>query len=280
MSLRFAILALAGCVLLGGCSGGGDKDDPSLQELADIAFADQAALDRATVEEGGTSGSSSTSLEIVMDADASAEQAAAAAVVARTFSDEHAGTGRWISHLYVGEPPTTVQVEVYPAVIESAEEDVRAVFDLSETAGVNEVATAGGTPYVRATDIDSLTTLIPALRRSTLWSDGGSVQAEEGRLRIMDSPARVTQAQLMAIVDAARTYPAADFALEAAATGERYPELYINRLTAKQAAVITSTFTDAALRSDNAEGYELDFTMRAFGADGNTVDSGGTFGRR
>lgn len=278
MSLRFATLLLAGCLVLAGCSGT-DEEDLSLQDLADIAFADEAALDRATVDENPKDGS--VSLEVVMDADASAAHVGDAAVTARSFSEEHAGTGRWISHLYVGEPPSSVQLEVYPTVVSSsAAADVRAVLELADIAGVSEVATAGGTPYVQATDIDSLTALIPALRSSTLWSNGGSIEAEDGRVRIMDAPARVTEAQLMAIIEAARSYPAADFALEAAATGERYPELFINRLTTREADAVTSTFTDTALRSDNAEGYELDFTMRAFGADGNTVDSGGTFGRR
>lgn len=281
MRLRLTALLVAGCLSLVACSGADEDDDePTLQELADIAFAGQAALDRVEVDEPMPNSPSSVSLEVVMDADASAEDASAAASIARAFSEKHVASRRWTSHVYVGEPPARIQVEVYPKVVTSAQDDVRAAYDLATSSEVTRVAIAGGTPNVTAPEVKTMIALVPALRRHRLWSTGGSVQAENGRLRIMDAPARVTEAQLIAIIEAARRYPAADFALEATATGERYPELFINRLTAEEAAAVTSAFTESELGSDNAEGYELDFTIRAFGADGNPVDSGGTFGRR
>lgn len=96
----------------------------------------------------------------------------------------------------------------------------------------------------------------------------------------MDAPTRVTTAQLAAIVAVAADHPTGEFWLEAAATGERYPELYINKVTSKEGAAITRRFTEPALRSDHAEGYELGFTMRAFGSDGEPADTVGTFGQR
>lgn len=281
----YTALVIAILALVGACTGGSapDEDPPSVQELADGELAGGQAVDRVEVDESPADGT--VDVAVVMVAGATAAQAGEVADEARAFAERHRkrATSRWTSQLYVGEPgSSTVQVEIYPTVDESAGKDVVDAFALSSLPGVTSASFAGGTPYVEVGEVADVAALVPALRASPAWDEGGSVHAGDDRLRITDEPRRVTTAQLEAIARASDRYPDGSFAVEAAATGDRYPEVFVNHVTSDQAAEITRTFTDASLASDNAEGYELDFTMRSASAsDPNaTVDSAGTFGRR
>lgn len=278
-------VVIAVLALVGACTGGsaGDEQPPSVQELADGELAGGQAVDRVEVSESPADGT--VDVAVVMAAGATAAQAGEVADDARAFAERHRkrATSRWTSQLYVGEPgSSSVQVEIYPTVDESAGQDVADAFTLASLPGVTSASFAGGTPYVEVGEVADVVTLVPKLRASPAWDEGGSVHAGDDRLRMMDEPRRVTAAQLEAIAQASDRYPDGSFAVEAAASGERYPEVFVNHVTSEQATEITRIFTDASQASDNAEGYELEFTMRAQGdADPNaTVDSAGTFGVR
>lgn len=271
--------------LVGACTGGSaaDEDRPSVQELADGELAGGEGVARVEVSESPADGT--VDVAVVMVPDATAAQAGEVAGDARAFAKRHRerATSRWTSQLYVGEPgSSSVQVEVYPTVDESAGRDVVDAFTLVSLPGVSSASFAGGTPYLEVRDVADVATLVPMLRASPAWDEGGSVHAGDDRLQMMDVPRRVTSAQLEAIARASARYPDASFAVEAAASGERYPAVFVNHVTSDQATAITRAFTDASLASDNEENYELDFTMRSTSAsDPNTsVDSAGTFGVR
>jgi hypothetical protein len=267
--------------LLAGCTA---KDgDLTVRQLADDALAGRPGVVRVAATESPSDGT--VDVAVVMSTDATVDQAADAAERARKLAEAHhdRASTRWASQLYVGEPGSArVQVDIYPTVDDSASADVRSAFSFAALPGVTRAAFAGGTPYLEVGDVADVAAVVRELRSGSSWDEGGSVQAGDGRLRLMDEPARVTDAQLEAIARAAAQHPDGHFALEAAATGERYPELYVDRVTSSEATELTRTFTEPSLASDNPEGYELDFTMRAQGAtDPNaTVDSTGTFGRR
>jgi hypothetical protein len=272
------IVVLSG--LLAGCTA---DDDPTVEQLADDALTGRPGVVRVDTSESASDGT--IDVAVVMLADATVDQAADLAERARRLAETHRDRAatRWTSQLYVGEPGSArVQVEVYPTVDDSAAEDVRSGFALADLPGVTRASFASGTPYLQVGDVAAVASVVRALRSSSSWDEGGSVRAGDGRLRLMDEPARVTVAQLETIAWAAAQHPEGRFALEASATGERYPELFVDHVTSREAARLSRAFTDPSLASDNAEGYELDFTMRAQGAtDPNaTVDSTGTFGRR
>jgi len=85
----------------------------------------------------------------------------------------------------------------------------------------------------------------------------------------------LTLAQLEAIVDAGVAHPRADLALESSG---RSPELYVNHLTVAEGRKLASALTDPALAKRDADGFELEFNIRATDA-AKTVDIHGTFGR-
>ncbi len=276
-------VVIAILALVGACTGGSadDEDQPSVQELADGELAGGEAVDRVDVSESPADGT--VDVSVVMADGATPAQAGEVADEARAFAERHRerATSRWTSHLYVGEPgSSSVQVEIYPTVDESAGQDVVDAFTLASLPGVTSASFAGGTPYVEVGEVADVAALVPTLRASPAWDEGGSVHAGDDRLRMMDEPRRVTIAQLEAIAQASDRYPSGSFAVEAAASGERYPEVFINHVTSDQAAEIARIFTDESLASDNAENYELDFTMRSASASDPdaTVDSAGTFG--
>jgi hypothetical protein len=272
------VVVLSG--LLAGCTG--DDDDRTVQQVADDALTGRAGVVRVVTSESASAGT--VDVAVLMSDDATADQAADVAHRARKLAETHRDRAitRWTSQVYVGDPGSArIQVEVSPVVDDSASQDVRTAFALAAVPGVTRASFAGGTPYVEVGEVASVAAVVRELRSGSLWDEGGSVQAGDGRLRLMDEPSRVTGAQLETIARAAAEHPDGRFALEASATGERYPELFVDGVTSGQATDLVRAFTDPSLVSDNAEGYELDFTTRAHGAtDPNaTVDSGGTFGR-
>lgn len=269
------------CFVLSGCAGGtSGEEKASLQDLADAAFAGRPGIDRVEVSETIKGDSTSVAMSVVTAPEVPVQQVVEAAELARTFSVENVSNGRWTTHVYVGEPPARFQIEVYPQVQESPGGDVRAVFDAAKLPGVATVSIAAGVPYLTGTSVKELDELIPKLRRHPLWSKGGSLQAGDGQVRIMDEPKRVTTAQLLAIVAAATGHPQGEFWLEASATAERFPQLYINKVTSKEGTAIAHRFGDSAFLPDNKEAYELYFSIRSVGADGVPNDIVGTFGRR
>lgn len=274
-------LVFACAAVLAGCNSGGQgtapSDELSLQDLADVAFVDQSGLGRVEVTEPSDDGS--VAMSVVMSSDASDGQIIDAAKLAHSFGRQHQAKYRWATHLYVGEVPAAVQVHIDSTEWKSAEDDVQAALTIAKLPGVQRIATTGATAYVTTDDLRAIPKLVSALRTEPIWVDGGSITLTDGRVKIMDSPRRISIAQLEAITNAAATYPAGVFALEAASTGERYPELFINKVAAADGAAIAKAFSNPALRPNNTEDYELDFMMRAFGTDGNPVDTGGTFGR-
>ena len=277
-ALVVAALVLGGCI--GGDGQSDAEDQATLQELADVALATEPGVDRVEVAQERSDGS--VAMSVVMAPEATVDQVAMAAGKARTFSSDHVTDARWRTDLYLGEPPdAALQVELFPTVREDAGSDVRSAASVRSLPGVDRVAMTAGTPYVTAADASTLADLVPLLRAHELWTDGGSVQTEAGRVRLMDEPRRVSEDQLVAIVRAAVDHPDGEFWLEAAVTGDRYPELYVNRITTAGAADVVRRFSASDLTGDNAEGYELDFTVRASDpADPNQpVDSFGTFGR-
>lgn len=269
------------CFVLSGCaSGSSDEEKVSLQDLADAAFAGRPGIDRVEVSETIKGDSASVAMSVVTTPESPAQQVVDAAELARTFSVENVAKGRWTTHVYVGEPPAHLQIEVYPNIRQSPGDDVRAAFDAAKLPGVATVSIAAGVPYLTGTSVKELGKLIPKLRRHPLWSRGGSLQAGDGQVRIMDEPKRVTAAQLVAIVAAATDHPHGEFWLEAAATTERFPQLYINKVTSEEGTAIAHRLGDSTLLPDNKEAYELYFSISSIGADGIPNDISGTFGRR
>lgn len=289
----FVLAMLTAC----GTPGGGDGvPEVSLEELTRQtlgALPAVAALDVKQMPVGGSQPTDRSDpdlwtldIAVEMSDDATPEQVASAADATRAFATAHVGSARWVAHLTVGAmrpvpdkdrtAPSPIQIQVYPATRGSAADDVRDALAVQSIPNVQHVAIAGEQPLVEVASAADLPVAIDQLRQLPLWSEGGILQADGGRIQLTDVPDRVTSAQIHAIIDAGAAYPRADFALQASGDS---PELYVNRVTVKQARALTSSLTAPALAHSNGDGFVLEFNIRASDAN-RTVDSHGTFGQR
>jgi hypothetical protein len=129
---------------------------------------------------------------------------------------------------------------------------------------------------VHVANAKDLNPVFDQVRALPVWKDGGILLAETGQVKLSDVPARITAAQAHAFFRASAACPEADFAIES--SGQN-PEVYVNHVTASQARAIISSFTNPALARTNADGFVLEFNIRAFEGSG-TRDTHGTFGER
>ncbi|MEG9225918.1 hypothetical protein [Aeromicrobium sp. Sec7.5] len=283
-SIRRAAGAVLVALLLTGCSSAGEDDrDTSISleqlasdELRTIPGVEEVRAVQTAVAEPAPADRSdpdlwSLDVHVSLADTTTTAQAGEAAEEVRAFMDRHHGDARWAAQLTIGEgisvdeavPESLVQVEVWPEVHTSAAADTAAALAMSTMDGVDHVGTAAGNFELRATSAVALPDLMTALRALPAWSDGGSVQAEEGRVRIVDVPDRVTDTQLQAILAIAIAYPAADLEISASAEGDPQPVLFLNRFTPAEADAVVATLTEPGLAHVSDDGSQLDFALRS-----------------
>lgn len=282
-SIRRAAGAVLVALLLTGCSPGGEDDRDTSTSLEQLA-ADELgripgvlevrAVQTAVVEPTPSDRSDpdlwSLEVHVSLASAMTSAQAGDAAEEVRAFMERHHGDARWTARMMIGEgasideavPESLVQVEVWPEVRTSAAADTADALAMSAMNGVAHVATVSGNVELRADSAAALPDLMTALRATPAWSDGGSVHAEEGRVRIMDVPDRVTDAQLQAILAIAVVFPATDLEISAPADGDQQPVLFLNRLSTAEADAVVAALTDPSLLHTSDDGYQLDFALR------------------
>lgn len=251
--------------------GAAESSDGTAEDAADLLDADLYSID----------------LDVVVDPQITADEIAAVALATFAFSEAHAGEGTWAARVTIAGPETPdadtdsvasepLRVDVYPAAGDSVGETARAALEATTIASVASVMVVG-LPSIQVTDAADLGAALDAVERLAFWTQGGNVGTVDGRVRLADVPELITGAGLHAIIDAALAHPGAQFWLEAANVGPRYPELYIDGVTADEAASIAARFLDPAMASATASAYVLEFNIRVSGAEG-AVDTYGTFG--
>jgi len=224
-------------------------------------------------------------LDVVVDPLIGADDIAAVAEATREFSEAHAGAAVWAARVTIAPATETVddsstpdrlRVDVYPEVVGSAGEAARAALEVSAIPSVATV-TVMSVPSIQVTEAADLGAALEAVERLPFWAEGGNLSTVDGRVRLADVPELITNAGLLAIADAARAHPGGQFWLEAANEGARYPELYVDGVSADEAAAIAARFLDPAMTAATASAYVLEFNIRAVGAEG-AIDTYGTFG--
>lgn len=270
-----------------------ESSKPSLEELAQQSLSTLDGVESVAAHQTAVTADTSDrsdpdawalDIDAVMGLDVTADQAAAAASAIRDFTTEHVGGVRWVARLRVGaiadvpgedrSVPSPVQVDVYPEVRTSAAADVRDAMSLSIIHRVAGVAITNRVISVRVLQADDLWPVLEQLRSMPVWADGGDVQTETGRVRMSDVPDRITADQARAFFEASAAHPDADFAIESSGQA---PAVYVNRVTIAQADEITASFTSPELSSTTADGFSLEFNIRAVDVD-ESADIHGTFG--
>ncbi|MCK5890953.1 hypothetical protein [Aeromicrobium sp.] len=272
------LIGMITALVAGGCSDGADPQRDRSVSLEQLAVSELAPVDgvvdvRASQEPATDDALLDRSdpdrwhlyVQVTLEDAVSTAQAQAAAEELRAFMDTYHSGPRWTAHVELG--PGAASLEVWPELRTSPSADVADVLALRDLAGVQRAATAGGTFSLEVGSASSLPALMPRLRELPAWSAGGSVHAEEGRVRIMDVPDLVTDEQLQAVIAISLAHPAADVEISAAAQGAQVPVLYLNRLSEAEAANVVATLTDPALAHTADDGYQLDFALRSDAGD-------------
>ena len=227
----------------------------------------------------------SIDLDVVVDPLITPDEIAAVAEATHGFSAAHAGASVWAARVTIAPAveivddataPDRLRVDVYPEVVGSAEESARAALEVSAIPSIATV-TVMSVPSIQVTAAADLGVALAAVEKLPFWAQGGNLSTVDGRVRLADVPELVTNAGLLAIIDAARAHPGGQFWLEAANVGPRYPELYVDGVSAVEADAIAARFVDPAMATATASAYVLEFNIRAVGAEG-AIDTYGTFG--
>jgi hypothetical protein len=301
-NLRVSLVAaVALSMLLASCAAvGSPPPGPSFEELAvealgglpGVALVEltQTPIGDANAPDPSDPDLWDIALGVTVTEQATVEEVVAAAKATADFSGEQAGKGPWlasvavenIDHLPDDDLPSRspAAFEVYPSVRVSAAADAREVMELLGLPGVESVSITEGFPSVTVAAATDLAAAREFASTLVLWRGGGSIWAEEGRVRLMDVPDRLTDEGMSLVIATSVAYPTAQFWLEALRVGPRWPRLYIDQVTIEDAAAITADLTDPAMPAAMVNEYELEFVIRANAADGTTVDSGGVVGSR
>jgi len=288
------VLAATSCTL----SGDAQSTPDGVTSLARWAEYDLAALPGVVAVEAGQFNETDDvaadmldadlwgmDLEVVVDPLIDADDIAAVAEATREFSEAHAGTAAWAARVTIApvtptvddsSAPDRLRVDVYPDVVDSAAEAARDALEVTTIPSVATV-TVMSVPSIQVTTAADLGAALKAVERLPFWAEGGNLSTIDGRVRLADVPELITNAGLLAIADTARTHPGGQFWLEAANEGPRYPELYVDGVSADEAAAIAARFLDPAMSAATASAYVLEFNIRTVGPEG-PIDTSGTFG--
>lgn len=263
--------ALAAALLVLGLTGCATPSEPP----------EKRALDELAVEQlGELSGVASVyaaldhnalDLDVVMKAGVTSEQLVGSAVATREFIVEHADTAGSRAQVSVesvdhdGDPDTLpvtpLLLELYPSMRTTPSEDARQLHDASQIPGVTRVSVIANAVSADVGPATDLGPALDALRELDLWSNGGAVWAEFGRARIMDVPDRLTNDGMRVILQLAVAYPAGQFWLEAPASGQQWPRLYVDQATHEEAAAIAATLGDPSMPQPTVNDLDVDFVV-------------------
>lgn len=123
----------------------------------------------------------------------------------------------------------------------------------------------------RAEDLAGAQKLLVTL---ALWADGGTLWAEQGRVRLTELPDSLTPRGYAEIIDASVAYPGAQFWLEAPTTGHGWPQLFVDQVSVDEAAGVQAALSGPF----DAAPSDVPYFIRATTATG-YVDSAGVLGR-
>ena len=140
------------------------------------------------------------------------------------------------------EGPDALAFAVFPHVWESAGATARAMNIIRAVPGVVGVELLRTHPSVTVTDAAALGRAIGTLRTMPVWKLGGTVSADNGRVRFADTRGQVPDAEVAAIVTQATAHPEAQFWLQAPLDGPTGPQLYVDHTDDTGLADIRTAF--------------------------------------
>lgn len=289
MRVKRILLLVATAILLTGCVATTPQAEPvDYSELAHDALAARPGVQAAELTQEPIEGESDpdlaepadwvVTLSVTMDDTATADQVAQVADAALAFCEQYAVPDQWTAaigfELIDTEPdddlpaPDRSGFPVYPEGV-----DARDFMAVRGAPGVRSVLFGSGFPLVTVAEASNLPAVQQLLVGMPLWQEGGTLWAENGRVRLTELPESLTPAGYAMIIAASTAYPAAQFWLEAPTTGHGWPQLFVDQVALDEAPGVGLALSGPA----NAAPYDVNYFIRAIGPDG-PVDSAGVLG--
>lgn len=275
------VLIVAGCAGLVGSPSPSPSPSPAAWLLERVAaLAGVASADAS---------SSDTYLSVLIARDADDPTVLA---VARDAA-ELAGEARWpgvvtLTRASAGlDPETDVaplppwSQNVYPGDPDKIEQTLALVLALEKLPDVASTdISAEGWPTVRLASLDSFAATFRTLSQLPQFADGATYAyvGEVPKLHIVHIPERMSVEAIEAVIRIAVENPECEVELQSlTSVGNRWPELWVARLTEEQRVRVDAQLRDPALADADPEGYSIPFQLSVLGPGGPQL-SWGTFG--
>jgi hypothetical protein len=159
--------------------------------------------------------------------------------------------------------PAPWSLTVYPDETDTAGPVLRGLLEVERMPGVASVSVSDGWPSVTVDDPAVFPAVFDQVSVAALFDEGGTFRTagDDDHLRIVSVPERTSTSAVHAIIDIAGQYPSAEVLLEATTYGPQWPELYIARLSAEEAASVQTRLLDPALATADIDGFAVPFIL-------------------
>jgi hypothetical protein len=174
----------------------------------------------------------------------------------------------WSQDIYPGDPD---QIEATLTLVLALEK-------LPDVASAN--VSADGWPSVQLASLETFASTFRVLSALPQFADGAtySYLGELPRLHVVHIPERMSAEAIEAVIRIAVENPECEVELQSLTSeGNRWPELWVARLTEEQRARVDAQLRDPELADADPEGYSIPFQLSVLGPGGPEL-SWGTFG--
>jgi hypothetical protein len=171
--------------------------------------------------------------------------------------------------------------DIYPGDPAEIEADLTLVLALEKLPDVASAhISAEGWPSVQLTSLNTFASTFRTLSALPQFAKGAaySYVGELPTLHVVHIPERMSTEAIEAVIRIAVENPEAEVELQSLTSeGNRWPELWVARLTEEQRARVDAQLRDPALADADPEGYSIPFQLSVLGPNGPEL-SWGTFG--
>ena len=154
---------------------------------------------------------------------------------------------------------------VYPGDPVEVEARLRDVLAVEKLPDVASVSIDGGWPSVALTSLDTFAESFRTLSALPRFAEGAtySYVGDVPRLYIVHIAERMSPESIEAVIRIAVEHPEVEVELQSlTSTGNRWPELYVARLTPEEVVAVAAQLSDPGLADADPEGYPIPFQLR------------------
>jgi hypothetical protein len=275
------VLVLAGCAGFPGAPAPSPSPSPAAWLVERITAIDGVLSADPSPDDGylnvqiATDADDATVLAAAREAAGWAEEASWPGSV--TFT--RAGAG-YDPETDITSPPRWSQ-DVYPGDPDETEATLTLVLALEKLPDVVSTGiSAEGWPTVILGSLETFASTFRTLSALPAFAGGATYSyiGEVPRLSIVHIPERMSAEAIEAVIRIAVENPECEVELQSLTSeGNRWPELWVARLTEEQRARVDAQLRDPALADADPEGYSIPFQLSVLGPNGPEL-SWGTFG--